>query len=138
MPRATGPAADAAIPQPAADTPAPAEPVAQEPKETPDTAEAEAPEEVTGRWEYVSADPLIYASVPVTPRPGDVVAWPGNPVVQPDGTEAIVPGPPATDGRWKATDSPVTRWPDNHPQTLADAEAAQVAARIQPEAPKEA
>jgi hypothetical protein len=50
----------------------------------------------------VSDDPLIYTNVPVTPRRGDVVAWPD--------------APPVDDGRWKPTNAPVTRLPDNAPK----------------------
>jgi hypothetical protein len=126
MPKAS--AADAATPQPAPDAQA-ADPVATQPPDTSTTPPAEpaTPEPaITGRWGYVSDDPLIYTAVPVTPARGDVVAWPDV--------------PPAADGRWKATDAEVTRWPDNHPKTIAATEAAQIAGRAgaQPaDAPKE-
>lgn len=80
------------------------------------------------RWVYESDDPLIYSHVPVTPSRGDVVEWPGNPGVDDKGNAVIVPGPPADDGRWKPTTDPATRWPDNHPHTIAAAEAAPIAA----------
>ncbi len=107
MPRATSPAADAATPE----TTTPVPPAAVSPTDVP-------------RWRYDCDEPVIYANVPVTPLRGDVVAWPGNPVPGKDGGITIVPGPPADDGRWTPTTDPVTRWPDNHPLTIAAAEAA--------------
>jgi hypothetical protein len=102
MPKAA--AADAATPKPA-DAPAP-DPVATQPPDPTPAPPAEPPAKdtaaVTGRWEYVSDDPLIYTNVPVTPKRGDVVAWPD--------------APPVDDGRWKPTDAPVTRRPDNAPK----------------------
>lgn len=51
------------------------------------------------RYEYVGDQERTYASVPVTVLPGDVVEL------------AADPG----DGRWRPTDRPVTRRPDNAP-----------------------
>lgn len=116
MPRAESPAADAATPE-TTSTAAP--------------ASVDAPQPDVPRWRYDSDDPLIYSHVPVTPKRGDVVAWPGNPVRQPDGTTTVVPGPPAADRRWTPTTDPVTRWPDNHPDTVAaNNAAAQAAASV--------
>lgn len=92
-----------------------------------------APASTTPRWVYVSDDPLIYTNVPVTPVRGDVVEWPGRPGVDKDGQPTTIPGPPADDGRWELTADAVTRLPDNHPDHIAAAEAAQVAAAEQKE-----
>lgn len=58
MPRATGPAADAAMP---------------------DTAEAIAPSAPDpapwGHWRYIGAEQRIYTNVPVTVAGGEVIAW---------------------------------------------------------------
>ncbi len=85
MPRTTGPAADAATPETAADV-APEQPAAG-PQPSP-------------RWRYTGTEERIYTNVPVTVTAGDVVAW---------------PEPPADDGWWEPTDEPVNRLPDNHP-----------------------
>jgi hypothetical protein len=53
------------------------------------------------RGRYLSDEPRVYASVPVTPHKGDVVDWP-------DGVPS--------DGNWEdAGDAAVTRGPDNAP-----------------------
>lgn len=56
-------------------------------------------------WRYNGPVGRIYAAIPVTPQPGDVVAWPRI---------------PADDGTWAPTDSPATRLPDNHRPHPAD------------------
>lgn len=104
-------AADAAIPQPD-DPQAPASPVETQP---PDTAQAQAtpePPAEWGNWRYTGPPDRVYTNIPVTPAPGDVVTW---------------LGPPATDGCWEPTSDEATRLPDNHPDTIAAAEAARSA-----------
>jgi hypothetical protein len=95
MPRATGPAADAA-------TPASAE--AAESSATDPTAPLEeAPLPPWGRWRYVGAQGgRVYTNVPLTCHGGEVIAWP---------TE------PAPDGCWQPTTDPVNALPDNEPRT---------------------
>ncbi len=90
MPRATGPAADAAMPESAeAVTPS---------ATTDETAPPAAP---WGHWRYTGTTERVYTNVPVTVAGGEVIAW---------------PTPPAEDGAWKSTTDPVTCLPDNHPR----------------------
>lgn len=56
-------------------------------------------------WRYDGQPGRVYTAIPVTPAPGDVVAWPRI---------------PSDDGAWTATDSPATRRPDNHRPDPAD------------------
>lgn len=94
MPRATGPAADAA---------------------TPESAEAVTPSATTdetpppwGHWRYLGdLGGRVYTNVPVTVTGGEVVAWPTA---------------PADDGAWESTTDPVTAQPDNHPRPTEPAE----------------
>lgn len=50
-------------------------------------------------WLYSGSAGRIYAHIPVTPEPGDVLAWHGL---------------PADDGCWTATDRQANRKPDNY------------------------
>jgi len=94
MPRASTPAATAAIPEtPAADAAAPD--TTPQPMEVVDLPAV--PE--SNRWLFTGDGPLTYAHVPVTVQHGDVV-------------EHL--GAPAADGRWAPTEEPVTRHRDNH------------------------
>jgi len=93
MPKAS--AADAATPSAADAAPDKAVPLAQE---SPAAAD-EAPALAWGRWVYTGPPGRIYADIPVTPDPGDVIAW---------------HSPPAADGCWTETDLPESRMPDNH------------------------
>lgn len=115
MPKATSPAAETATPETLPDLAlgVPAEPTAPaadepEPQPAPGTepdpplpqaepVDEDAPE--WGRWRYTGESARVYAGVPVTAEPGDVIAH---------------YGPPAPDGMWERTDEPATRHPDNH------------------------
>jgi hypothetical protein len=66
------------------------------------SAAAPSPVDGAGFWQYTGDVERLYAAVPVTVRPGDVVAHPD--------------GPPAADGLWKPHPGPATRAPDNAPQ----------------------
>lgn len=93
MPRATGPAADAAMPESAEAT----TPLASE-FATGGQVAAD-PAQPWGNWRYTGSTGRIYTHVPVTCYGGEVIAWP----------EA-----PADDGAWEPTTDPVTTQPDNH------------------------
>ena len=90
MPRATGPAADAATPK----TP--------DPPSEPTQPEVPPAPAGWGTWRYTGDLTRIYTNVPVTVSPGDVISWPQM---------------PALDGFWEpaGSDTPITRWPDNQP-----------------------
>lgn len=112
MPKATSPAAETATPETLPDdlalgAPAePTKPAAAEPEPAP-AADPEPPLEAEpgndlpewGQWRYTGGSVRVYAGVPVTAEPGDVIAH---------------CGPPAPDGMWERTDEPATRHPDNH------------------------
>jgi hypothetical protein len=109
MPKATRPAEDADMQGPAVDESAVADETTQILElSTPEAAPApqepdEAPE--WGNWQFTDHGPLTYSAIPVTVTQGDVIFHPGI---------------PADDGRWVATDLPVSRFPDNHrPETAA-------------------
>lgn len=113
MPKAQAAAVEPANPETLPDlalgAPAePAESAAAEPAAEPESdLQAELVDELPawGNWRYTGEHVRIYASVPVTAEPGDVVHH---------------YGPPATDGMWEPTDEPATRHPDNHRPDLAD------------------
>ncbi len=89
MPRATGPAAEAAMPASAE---------AANPTATVDEAPPAAP---SVRWRYTGPPGRIYTNVPLTCHGGEVIAWPTS---------------PADDGAWEPTTDPVTALADNHPR----------------------
>lgn len=87
MPRATGPAADAATPESAEAT-------------TPSAPDETTPPATWGHWRYLGdLGGRVYTNVPVTVHGGEVIAWPTA---------------PADDGAWEPTEDPVTTQPDNH------------------------
>lgn len=89
--------ADTAAPETVPDT-APLEGLEVEPAPVADEPLAAWP-----RWLFTGTTPLTYPAASLTAQPGDVVAYPHA---------------PAADGRWEATDLPVT---DIHRPEPADA-----------------
>lgn len=59
------------------------------------------------RWRYDGPTGRIYTNIPVTPDPGDVIAWCDD---------------PGGDGAWTLTADPVSRRPDNWVPDLPDAD----------------
>lgn len=75
------------------------DPVAEAPDAAASIPEAAARPVAGGtRWRYRGPRGRIYTHIPVTPQPGDVIAWPEI---------------PAGDGAWEPTGDDVTRMPDN-------------------------
>lgn len=92
--------------------PSPTAPVVQESQAPPDPqAEATPASELEPwpHWRYTGPAGRVYTALPVTPEPGNVVAWPQA---------------PSTDGCWDQVNEPVTRLPDNHPDVIEAANTA--------------